>query len=144
MAESQQTLRLYTEAEDGSTVVLEAQTGPNRYSMRFGTMFMDTYLRVASWDRPAAYHRALFYLMAVLDGQQWRAVTAAKVAKATGMSTASAERALAMLEKDQLILCKGPRSHRERRINNRLAWYAGARRHNEVDPDPEPQDARER
>lgn len=144
MAASQQTLRLYTEDESGSTVALEAQLGPHHYQTRFGTMFMNTMIRLAAFDRPAAYHKALLYLTATLDSQQWRHVTAKRIAQECGMSQASAERALAMLEADRVILSKGPRSHRERRMNNTLAWYAGARRHNETDPDPEVIDGRGR
>lgn len=135
---------LYATEANGSTVQLEA-VRRGRYSMRFVTMFAPTLEAVARLDRPACYHRTLFYLLTVLDPIQFRKVSAREIAEATVQSTASCERALAMLSADGLILANGgATAAKGRRLTNRLAWMATADLHCQTPSDPEITDARGR
>lgn len=137
------TLLLYTIAEDGSTVALAGRKR-HHYSERFLTMFVEMMMLLSKLDRPPVYYRALFWLLTKLDPQQERVVSASQMAEGAEMSQASAERALAMLEADKVILATGPRCARRRRINNRVAWTSRASAHNYAPKDPEVADARGR
>lgn len=135
---------LYATEANGSTVQLEA-VRKGRYSMRFVTMFAPTLEAVAKLDRPACYHRTLFYLLTVLDPIQFRKVSAREIAEATCQSTASTERALAMLSADGLILAnEGVTAAKGRRLSNRIAWMATADLHSQTPSDPEVTDSRGR
>lgn len=107
-------------------------------------MMLPQFQILAEIDRPACYYRVMLHLFSVLDAVQWRQLTAVKIADSCSLSTQSADRALAMLTADQVIFARGPRSHKERRINNTIAWFAGASRHADATPDPEVIDARGR
>lgn len=137
-------LTLYTTDTQGATVALEA-TRSRRYSRRFWTMFADTCLLVAGWDRPAAYHRALMACLTLMDPTQFRRISAREIAEAAGLSIISAERALAMLESDQVIMTNGKATGaKARRINNRLASMTRAETYEALPADPQPRDSRGR
>ncbi|MEM1079530.1 MAG: hypothetical protein AAGI09_13495 [Pseudomonadota bacterium] len=142
--EPPQTVRLYTKTEDGSTVVLEAPRVRAYYRERFLTMFMNTSRLLATMDRPQVYYRALFHLLSVLDPIQMRRYSARELAQATGMSQVSAERAMAMLEADRVLMRTGKGTAKALRINNNLAWASTAEKHNLTEVDPEIIDARGR
>lgn len=142
--EDQPTLRLYTEAEDGSTVVLSAQPKRHHYSERFLTMFVSKLETVATWDRPPVYHRVMMHLLSTLDPVQYRVTSASKIATACKISEISASRALAMLAADRVIIERGSKAQRERRLNNQMAWASTAAKHNVAVPDQPPEDARGR
>lgn len=139
-----QRLHLYTTDVNGATVTLEALKVRRGYPWRFGTMMLPQFHMLAEMDRPSVYYRVMLHLFSVLDAQQWRQLTAATIARDCSMSVQSAEKALTMLTADRVIFCRGPRSHKERRINNTLAWFAGAARHSEAEADLPVIDARGR
>lgn len=129
-------LTLYATDANGSTVQLEAVTS-RRYKERFWTMFHSATTIIAGFDRPAAYHRALLAMLTLADPIQYRRISAREVSQAAGMSQISAERALAMLEADQVILTNGAATGaKARRINNRLAWASTAERNRITPEDP--------
>lgn len=108
-------------------------------------MFADTCLLVATWDRPAAYHRALMACLTLMDPTQFRRISAREIGEAARMSTISAERALAMLEADKVIITNDKATGaKARRLNNRLASMTSADRYEGLIPDPEMVDARGR
>lgn len=140
----QSVLALYTTDASGSTVQLEAITS-RRYAERFWTMFHSATLQLAGFDRPAAYHRALLAFMTMGDPIQLRRISAREISQAAGMSTISAERALALLESDRVIITNGQQTGaKARRINNRLVWASRADAHAGATPDPEVIDSRGR
>jgi len=135
-------LTLYTTDAAGATVQLEAALS-RRYRERFVTMFCNTTLLLATLDRPAAYHRVLLAFMTLGDPIQMRRISAREIAEAAAMSTISAERALAMLESDCVIITNGRSTGaKARRINNRLMWSSTAHAHSAATLDPEVRDAR--
>lgn len=140
----QERLQLYTTDATGATVTLEALKVRRGYPERFGTMMLPQLHTLAAMDRPAVYYRVMMHLFSVLDAQQWRAITAVSIASSCSMSKQSAEKALAMLQADKVIFSRGPKTHKERRINNRVAWFAGAAKHADAMPDPEVIDGRGR
>ena len=140
--DDQRTLRLYTEAEDGSTVVLAAMPKRHHYKERFATMFVSRLETIAKWDRPPVYHRVMMHLLATLDPVQFRVTSASKVAEACHVSVVSASRALAMLAADRVIIERGSKAQRERRLNNTMAWASTAAKHNVTDPDLPIEDGR--
>jgi len=107
-------------------------------------MFQPATAAIARFDRPSVYYRALLHLMTVLDPIQWRRYSSRELAEEANMSVSSAERALTMLQADNVIMAKGTSSARSRRLNNQIAWASSSERHNLVDLDPEPEDARGR
>ena len=107
-------------------------------------MFLTTTETLAAFDRPACYHRALLALMTMADPVQWRRISAKEIATASRMSAHSAERALSMLEADQVILARGETSNKSRRLNNNLVWASRADAHSTAQPDPQIRDARGR
>lgn len=108
-------------------------------------MFYQGTVTIAALDRPAAYHRALLALMTLADPVQYRRISAAEVADAARMSVNSAERALAMLEADFVILNNGKATGaKARRINNNLAWASRADAHAATEADPPIRDGRGR
>jgi hypothetical protein len=138
------TLALYTTDASGATVQLEA-VKQRRYRERFWTMFQTATEQVAAFDRPACYHRALLALLTLADPIQFRRISAREVAELAKLSTNSAERALAMLEADRVVLTNGALTGaKARRLNNRLAWASSADRHGQTPQDPEVIDARGR
>jgi hypothetical protein len=140
----QPVLALYTTDATGTIVQLEA-IKTRRYRERFWTMFHSTTTILAAFDRPAAYHRALLAMLTLADPIQFRRISAREVAECARMSPMSAERALAMLEADQVILTNGQMTGaKARRLNNRLVWMTTADRHGMTDADPEIIDARGR
>lgn len=140
----QSTLSLYATDANGSTVQLEAIRG-RRYRERFWTMFESTTHQVATFDRPACYHRALLAMMTLADPIQYRRISAREIAECSAMSMNSAERALAMLEADKVVLTNGAATGaKARRLNNRLCWASTADRHGMTEPDPEVIDSRGR
>ena len=139
---SADTITLYTEDTNGATIQLEGITS-RRYRERFVTMFMTTTQTLAAFDRPPCYHRALLTCLAMLDPIQFRKVSAREIADASRLSPVSAERALAMLEADRVLISNGEATARKaRRLNNNLAWASTAHKHGLTDPDPEIIDAR--
>ena len=141
---AQTVLALYTTDASGSTVQWEA-IASRRYRERFWTMFHSATLQLASFDRPAAYHRALLAFMTMGDPIQLRRISAREIALAAGMSNISAERALALLESDQVIISNGQQTGaKARRINNRLMWSSRADSHAATPMDPEVIDSRGR
>lgn len=137
-------VRLYAEDETGATVILHTRRH-RLYPMRFWTMFETTTALLATLDRPVCYHRALLFLLTVLDPIQFRRVSAREVAQGAKISMASAERALALLELDAVIIANGqPTGAKARRLSNRLCWASNSERFNQTDPDPEVRDARGR
>lgn len=140
----QTVLALYTTDASGATVQLEAISS-RRYPERFWTMFHSATLQLATFDRPAAYHRALLAFMTMGDPIQMRRISAREIAQAAGMSAISAERALALLESDHVIITNGQQTGaKARRINNRLMWASRADAHSTTAPDPEVIDSRGR
>ena len=101
-------------------------------------------------DRPPTYFRALLAILPSLDPIQFRAVSAAEVAAAANMCNASAERALTMLERDNVLITNGKTTvAKRRRLNNRLFWASKATAYPDgggetVDLDPEVMNARGR
>lgn len=137
-------LTLYTTDTQGATVALEAVKS-RRYPRRFWTMFAEETLRLATWDRPAAYHRALMSCLTLMDIQQFRRISAREVGEAARLSTISAERALAMLEADQVIITNAKATGaKARRLNNRLVSMTRAEAWADLTPDPEMIDSRGR
>lgn len=136
-------VRLYAETEEGATVVLNGKTRAH-YAEAFRTMFENALDLLAQRDRPACYYRVLMHLLTKLDAVQWRVTSAFDISQELSISRASAERGLAMLEADRVILAEGPRCARRRRLNNRVAWRSSATKHNEADKDPEVIDGRGR
>lgn len=140
----QAVLALYTTDANGTTVALEAVKS-RRYRERFWTMFDTATTQIAGFDRPAAYHRALLAMMHLADPLQFRRISAREVATVSKMSTMSAERALAMLESDRVVIVNGMQTGaKARRLNNRLIWGSTADRHDRTDADPEIIDSRGR
>lgn len=137
-------LTLYTTDTQGATVALEA-TRSRRYPRRFWTMFAEETLKLSTWDRPAAYHRALMACLTLMDIQQFRRISAREVGEAANLSTISAERALAMLEADRVIITNAKATGaKARRLNNRLVSMTRAEAWSDLEPDPEMVDSRGR
>lgn len=107
-------------------------------------MFEQATIALAQYDRPSVYWRVLLHLLARLDPVQYRRVSASEVRAEVGISMSSAERALAQLEADRVIFCKGKAAAKARRLNNRLVWKANSEKWNEVSPDMEVIDGRGR
>lgn len=143
MTENNLAPRLYTEDEAGSTVVLQMRQH-RLYGARFKTMFETAAMELARLDRPPAYYRALFYLLAALDPVQKRRLPASELAAGAQMSQSSAERALAMLEADRVIFCSGTTAAKVRRLNNTVCWAATSEKWNRATRDLAVEDARGR
>ena len=108
-------------------------------------MFTPGTATISTWDRPAAYYRVLLFCMATLDSQQMRTLSAREIKDGTGLSMISVERALAMLEADQVIVTNGQKTAaRRRRLSNHLCWTSRADAHHAAIPDPALEDARGR
>ena len=108
-------------------------------------MFAESVLTLASFDRPGAYHRALMAALTLMDPTQFRRISAREIGEAARMSTISAERALAMLEADGVIITNSLKTGaKARRLNNRLVSMTNAERYADLTPDPEVIDARGR
>ncbi len=108
-------------------------------------MFPQAMEALAKMDRPACYHRALYYCLSHLDPVQMRHLSARDLATDTGQSMSSAERALAMLEADGVLIADGrSTAAKRRRLNNNLFWASSAHRHSETAADPVLEDARGR
>jgi len=137
------TMRLYTTDENETTVVLMAKRH-RHYRWRFLTMFANGLQSLSELDRPAVYYRALFHCLAVLDPVQFRTLTARQVADATGMAHISAQRALAMLEADRVLLRTGKGVGKKLRLNNQVAWASTSEKHNLAQMDLEIVDGRKR
>ena len=105
-------------------------------------MFANGLSRLSELDRPSVYYRALFHSLAVLDPVQFRTLTARQVADATGMSHISAQRALAMLEADRVLLRTGKGVAKRMRLNNQVAWASTSEKHNQAVMDLEIVDGR--
>mgnify|MGYP001277183818 CR=1 FL=1 len=124
-----------------------ARLGADRYPERFMSCFTASMAFLAALDRPAAYHRALWFALSRLDAQEYRRLSARQVAEGTGMSRSNAERALSMLQADRVIHVRGVSSDLERRLSRRLGWYQGATLFNEAElaaADPQLVDGRGR
>lgn len=143
MMKPHERVKLYTETEEGATIVLSAARA-RLYQGRFKTMFEASTMTIAMMDRPPVYYRAMLWLAAVLDPVQWRKISAREVARETGISISSAERALTMLEKDRVILTDGRTFAKVRRLNNNLFWASSSEKWNRAERDPEVIDARGR
>ena len=118
-----------------------------RYPERFLTMFASASRFLSQIDRPAAYYRVLFAAMGRLDWADTRRFSSRQAAEACAMSRSNAERALAMLEADRVIIATGRSSDKERRLSRRLGWNGGAASflsREEAERDPELIDARGR
>lgn len=122
------TMRLYAEDEHGSTIVLQMRSFRGYGKRRFKTMFEEAMNRLACLDRPPVYYRTMLYLLNVLDPVQFRRISGREITEAIGISMSSAERALAMLEADQVIFCKGKSGAKARRLNNQVCWASKAER----------------
>lgn len=107
-------------------------------------MFPDQMDIISRWDRPPTYFRVLFHLLSVLDPTQYRVTSAQIVARSCDISVNSAERVLTMLTADRVIISRGSKVQRERRLNNRMVWASTAKNHNETLHDPDIEDARGR
>lgn len=108
-------------------------------------MFPQAMEALAKMDRPACYHRALYYCLSHLDPVQLRHLSARDLATETRQSMSSAERALAMLEADGVVIADGRNTAaKRRRLNNNLCWASSAHKHSETPSDPVPEDARGR
>ena len=108
------------------------------------TTFLGPLSVIAGWDRPAAYHRVLLFALRELRPDSWSRMTARAVCRGTGLSPAAVERALSMLQADQVILGRGAKSAKELRLSNRLVWKGLAAERLLVERDPELEDARGR
>lgn len=137
----QATHRLYTTDENDTTVVLLARPHRN-YQWRFLTMFTPGLTKLSQLDRPSVYYRTLFHALSVLDPVQFRSFTARECAESAGISMISAQRAIAMLEQDQVLIRIGKGSAKRMRLNNQVAWASTSEKHNAAEMDPEPTDAR--
>lgn len=116
------------------------------YPVSFMTVFEPTLRQLAQLERPAAYHRVLWACVGgeLLDPMHWRTLTARNVAKAAGVSQISAERALAMLEADRVILAQGRASAKQRRLSRRLCSNVSAEDWAMAETDPPVVDGRGR
>lgn len=124
-------------------VVLQMRQNRN-YDRRFKTMFENSMVRLAGFDRPPVYYRVMLFLMTVLDPIQFRRMSAREISDEIGMSRISAERALSMLETDKVIFCKGATGAKARRLNNQVVWSSSSEKWNSAVADPVIQDARGR
>lgn len=128
--------RLYAEDEKQATVILRA-TKHHHYGERFLTMFSNTAEGLAQFDRPSVYYRTLIFLATKLDPIQFRRMSAREVAEGVGISQASAERALMMLESDKVLIHNHQATGaKARRLNNRLFWGSSAQKRSETELDP--------
>lgn len=135
--------RLYAEDEDGSTVILQLRRN-RTYGQRFLTMFTTAAHQLSEMDRPPVYFRTLMFLLTALDPIQFRRLSAREVVEATGISLASADRALGQLEADKVIFCQGKTGAKARRLNRNLAWMSSAEKFAASEGDPMIVDARGR
>lgn len=88
-------------------------------------------------DRPSVYYRTLIFLATALDPIQFRRLSAREVAEGAGISQASAERALMMLESDKVVIHNSQSTGaKARRLNNRLFWGSSAQKRSETELDP--------
>lgn len=107
-------------------------------------MFDTTFQSMAKMDRPPCYYRALFQCLSLMDPIQFRRISAREIAEASGLSFASAQRAMSMLQADRAIIGKGKASSRAYRLNNRLCSMSSSERWNQETPDLEMIDSRGR
>lgn len=108
-------------------------------------MFLQQASFLAGLDRPVCYHRTFLHLLAILDPIQFRKVSAREIAEATGLSQASVERALAMMEADGVILSNGAETAaKARRLSNQVVWASSAEKFQATERDRELTDARGR
>lgn len=107
-------------------------------------MFDHSFQTMAEMDRPPCYYRTLFQALAMMDPIQFRRISATEICKASGMSHPSAQRGLAMLQADRVIIGKGKGAARAYRLNNNLVSMSSAERWNQEPRDPEVYDARGR
>lgn len=114
------------------------------YPVSFTTALHPGREAVARLDRPGSYHRALAALELLAHAVDWRVIPAADVAERSGMSVASAERALTMLEADRVVLAKGRGYGKRRRLNRNVYSTTTAQAWHEAGPDPEVIDGRGR
>lgn len=105
-------------------------------------MFAQGLQRLSKLDRPSVYYRVLFHALSALDPVQFRSMTARETAESTGMAMISAQRAIMMLRKDQVLQEKGAGASLRMRLNNQIAWASTSEKHNAALPDPEIKDAR--
>ncbi|MEM9197199.1 MAG: hypothetical protein AAGD12_05035, partial [Pseudomonadota bacterium] len=119
--------RLYATDETGATVALET-IRKGRYNERFLTMFNGVAQHMSTLKRPAAYWRVMLYCLATLDPIHFRRLAAADVAKATGVSRAATERAMALLEADRVVIAEGATAAKVRRLNRSVCSMSRADR----------------
>ena len=100
-------------------------------------MFDSTFSFLAGLDRPAAYYRTLMQCLNMMDPVQFRRISANELSNEAGMSLISAQRGLAMLQADMVIIGKGKASAKSYRINNRLVSMTSSEKWNQLPPDPE-------
>ena len=114
------------------------------YPVTFTTALHPGREAIARLDRPGTYHRALTAFEMLGHSIEWRVVPARMVAERASLSRISAERALAMLEADRVILARGRGAGKERRLNRRAYSTTTAQAWHEAGPDPEIIDGRGR
>lgn len=117
------------------------------YPVTFTTVLHPGREAVARLDRPGSYHRALAAMERLAHTIDWRVIPATDVAERSGLSIASAERALAMLEADRVVMAKGRGYGKRRRLNRTVYSTSTAQAWQEAqehEPDPEVIDGRGR
>jgi hypothetical protein len=107
-------------------------------------MFDTTFAFLSSLDRPAAYYRTLFQCLNVMDPVQYRRISATEICKEAHMSHMSAQRGMAMLQADKVLIGTGIASARKYRLNNNLVSMTSSEKWNNLTRDPEVIDARGR
>lgn len=107
-------------------------------------MFESTFQLLAAMDRPSAYHRTLMQCLAMMDPVQYRRISAREICEKSGMSHMSAQRGLAMLQADRVIIGQGAGAGKAYRLNNRLVSMTSSEKWNALPPDIEVIDSRGR
>lgn len=139
----QERQRLYAEDVNGSTIQLELKRH-RLYPARFATMFEGSFSFLAGVDRPACYYRVLMQCLHLMDPTQFRRISAREISEASKLSHISAQRGLAMLQADRVIIGKGRGASRAYRLNNSLCSMTSSEKWNAQTRDPEVIDGRGR
>lgn len=107
-------------------------------------MFHTTFSFLSEIDRPPCYYRTLMQCLASMDPTQFRRISAREISEASHQALISAQRGLAMLQEDRVIIAKGRGPSRAYRLNNRLISMTSSEKWNQLEPDLEVIDARGR
>ena len=128
--------RVYVETESGATEVLQLRRH-RQYPERFMTMFSGTFQMLAGKERPACYFRTLCAALVIFDPVQSRRISIVEICRACpGLTPRSAQRGMALLQADRVILSTGAGAAKAYRLNNRLLSTQSAEKWNALQSDP--------